>query len=194
MRHYQRRPRASVLAWSCLAFVLTTHHSPLTTLEAASPEAESYIKQLDATDAFIRQEAFLHLEALRDPETAPVVRPYLKSKNTETRAFAVRAVAAIERAKAVPTLVEQLKREHPTVRVAILLALEPLQKQDASIAPVLMAALRDRKPAVRMAAVDIVSRMKQPEAKAAILLRWKRERHRDVRRVLELAMKRIGAL
>jgi HEAT repeat protein len=159
-----------------------------------SPEAQPFLKQLDSKDAFLRQEAFVRLEALRDPATASVVRPYLTSRNLETRTFAVRAVAAIEGVQAVPTLLAQFKRERPTVRIAILLALEPLQAQDPSIAPVLLAALRDRKPQVRMAAVDIVSRLKQPQAREAILTRWKRERHRDVRRVLELAMKRIGAL
>jgi HEAT repeat protein len=163
--------------------------------EGISPEAQPYVKQLDAKDAYVRQEAFLHLEALREPATAPVVRQYLTSKDLETRVFAVRAVAAIEGAKAVPTVLERLhKRERPAVRVAAVLALEPLQKQDPSVAPALIAALRDRSPQVRMAAVDVVSRIKQPEAKAAILTRWRRERHRDVRRVLELAMKRIGAL
>ena len=175
-----------------LSYSLLTTHCSLR-CEAASPEAEPYMKQLDAKDAFIRQEAFLHVEALRDPATAPIVRQHLTSKNAETRAFAVRAVAAIEGAKAVPTLLERLARERPAVRLAIVLALEPLQKQDPSVASVLIAALRDRAPEVRMAAVDAVSRMKQPAAREAILTRWKRERDRDVRRVLELAMKRIGA-
>ena len=183
------------LWWTVMAlsYSLLTAHC-LLMCEAASPEAEPYLKQLDAKGAFVRQEAFLHLEALRDPATASVVRQYLTSKNAETRAFAVRAVAAIEGAKAVPTLLARLARERPTVRLAIVLALEPLQKQDPSVAPALIAELRDRAPDVRMAAVDAVSRIKQPQAREAILTRWKRERNRDVRRVLELAMKRIGAV
>lgn len=185
-----------------------THCLLLTAHSAAepSPEAQAWLQRLDEKDAYSRQEALLHLEALREPDTAPMVRHYVKSRDAQMRAFAVRAVAAIEGKQVVPELLAWLKREHPTVRVAALLALEPLQKQDPSIAPALIAALRDRTPIVRMAAVDVVSRIKQPsrpgsgadglagEAKEAILVRWKRERHRDVRRVLELAMKRLGEI
>ncbi len=171
--------------------VMMSVASPLASAEP-SAEAKLYLNQLETNDAYAQQEAFLHLEALREPDTAPIVRQQLKSRKAQTRAFAVRAMAAIEGKHAVPELLARVQHEHPIVRVAALLALEPLQKQDPSIAPALIAALRDRKPMVRMAAVDIVSRIKQPDAREAILVRWKRERHRDVRRVLELAMKRIG--
>lgn len=155
-----------------------------------SPEANRLIKQLDADDPYIRQEAFLQLEMLREAATAPVVRHYLESSNAETRAFSVRALAAIEGVKAVPTLIERLKRDRsPRVRVSALLALEPLQ--DPTILPVFIDRLRDRNRDVRMAAADAVSRVKQPEARAALQKRWRRERDRDVRRVLEKAMARI---
>ena len=43
-----------------------------------------------------------------------------------------------------------------------------------------------------MTAVDIVSRIDDPRSRAAIRARNRRERDRNVRRVLALAMKRLG--
>lgn len=162
-------------------------------LPTVSPEAQGLIKNFDSKDHYVRQKAFLRLEALREPATASVVRRYLTSRDADTRAFSVRALAAIEGAGAVPTLVECLKRDpKPWVRVAAVLALEPLQRADPSVLPALIEKLRDRNPEVRMAVVDAVSRVDDPKAKEAIRTRWKRERNRDVRRVLEYAMKRVG--
>ena len=72
------------------------------------------------------------------------------------------------------------------------LGLEPLARANPEILPAFIAALRDRKPEVRMTAVDIVSRIDDPRARKAILLRNKRERDRNVRRVLSLAMTRLN--
>ncbi len=103
----------------------------------------------------------------------------------------MRALAAIEGATAVPDLLERLQHDRsPRVRVAAILALEPLQ--DPTITPALIARLRDRSPEVRMADVDVVSRIDQPTAREAILTRWRREHHHDVRRVLQDAIKRIA--
>ncbi|MBI3087803.1 MAG: HEAT repeat domain-containing protein [Candidatus Omnitrophica bacterium] len=158
-----------------------------------SPEAQQLVAQLDAQDAYVRQQAFLRLEALREPATADVIRRHLASRNQETRAFSVRALAAVEGAAAVPTLVERLTRERSwNVRLNLVLALEPLADQSPAVMPALIRALRDRKAEVRMAAVDAVSRLDHPDAREAIRLRWRRERHRDVRRVLERAMARLG--
>lgn len=158
---------------------------------ALSPEAARLLTQLDAKDAYTRQSAFIALEALREPATAPIVRRYLDNRDPDTRAFSIRALAAIEGVAAVPTLLERLKRErHPRVRVAAVLALEPLQ--DPAILPAFIGKLRDRNREVRMALVDAVSRVNRPEAREAIRLRWRRERDRDVRRVLEEAMKRVA--
>ena len=157
-----------------------------------SPEAQEAIKQLDSTDLYIQQLAFMRLEALREPATAAVVRRYVDSPKADTRAFSVRALAAIEGAAAVPVLVERLTQDRsPYVRLTALLALEPLQ--DPTVMPTVMKKLRDRRPEVRMAAVDVVSRIDDPQARQALRLRWRRERNRDVRRVLEAAMQRIGA-
>lgn len=164
--------------------------APDGSLPATSPEASRLIARLDADDPYIRQEAFLELEMLREPATVPAIRQRLESRNAETRAFSVRALAALEGVKAVPALLERLKRDSsPRVRVSALLALEPLQ--DPTILPVLIDKLRDRNRDVRIAAADAVSRVKQPEARAAIQRRWRRERDRDVRRVLEKALARL---
>ena len=156
-----------------------------------SSEAQEAIRLLSEEDAFDRQMGFLRLEALREPATAVVVRQYLDDRNTDTRAFAVRALAAIEKYVAIPVLLERLKGDRsPRVRIAALLALEPFQ--DPSVRPVLIEKLRDASPQVRMAAVDVVSRLDDPKAREAIRTRWRRERHRDVRRVLQAAIDRIG--
>jgi HEAT repeat protein len=81
---------------------------------------------------------------------------------------------------------------HPSVRRAALLGLEPFAAARPDILPALFAALRDRKPEVRMTAVDIVSRLDNQEARDAIRERRRRERDRNVQRVLGLAMARIG--
>ncbi len=159
--------------------------------QSISPEAQEHIKQLDAKDAYVRQKAFLELEALREPATAAIVRRYLDSKDPGTRALSVRALAAIEGAAAIPTLVDRMKADRqPSVRLAALLALEPLK--DPSLTPAFIERLRDRSPQVRMAAVDVVSRLEDPPARAAIRLRRRRENNRDVQRVLQEAMERVG--
>jgi len=161
--------------------------------ESLSPEAQDAVPRLDAQDSYTRQHAFLQLEALREPATAPLIRERLSSRDARTRAFSARALAAIQGVTAVPDLLARLKQDRsPEVRVAALLALEPFQDQHPDILPAFLGSLRDRRREVRIAAVDIVSRIDQPEAREAIRTRWRRERDRDVLRVLELAMKRLA--
>lgn len=161
--------------------------------EAISPDAQRLIEQIDTGDSDLRRRAFLQLEALREPATASGIRRYLADRRVELRILSVRALAAIEGARSVPTLLERLQQDRsPAVRLQSMLAIEPFVGQDASALPLLLKALRDRQPDVRITAIDVVSRIEKPEAKEALKLRWKRERHRDVRRVLEAAMKRIG--
>ena len=155
--------------------------------------AKDAIALLESNDPYQRQVGFLRLEALRDPSTVGAIRPYLTDKDPERRAEAVRALAAIQGAPAVPQLLDILRTDqHPQVRRAALLGLEPLARAAPDILPAFIAALRDRKPEVRMTAVDIVSRIDDPRARAAIRMRNRRERDRNVRRVLTLAMNRLG--
>lgn len=149
--------------------------------------------QVESSDPYQRQLGFLRLEALRDPSSIEAITRYVDSRDPDMRAYSLRALAAIEGPKAVPMLLERLKSEkHPRVRRTLLLGLEPLQPADPAILPALLGALLDRDTEVRMTAVDIVSRIDDPRAKHAILERNRREGRRDVRRVLGLAMKRIG--
>ncbi len=162
---------------------------------AARPSARAAeaIALLDSRDPHQREVAFLRLEALREPATIEVVRKYLTDHDPEARASGVRALAAIQGVEAVPALLEQLETEkHPRVRRALLLALEPVAAGDPAVLPVFIKSLRDRDTQVRMTAVDIVSRIDDPRAREAVRERHKREGRRDVRRVLEQAMKRIG--
>lgn len=160
-----------------------------------SMDAQRLLEQIDTEDPDLRRRAFLQLEALREPATASAIRRYLADRRVELRTLSVRALAAIEGARSVPALLERLQRDRsPAVRLQSILAVEPFVGQDASALPPLLKALRDRQPDVRIAAIDVVSRSEKPEAKEALTLRWKRERHRDVRRVLEAAMKRVGEL
>ena len=158
-----------------------------------SPQAVAALQLVESKDPYHQQLGFLRLEALREISTAPLIRSYLTHREPEMKSYALRALAAIEGALAVPTLLEALTSDkRPLVRRAALLGLEPLQATDPTILPTFIKALRDRNTEVRMAAVDIVSRVDDPKAREAILLRNKRERRRDVRRVLSLAMKRLG--
>ena len=160
---------------------------------APSPQAVAAFQLVESKDPYQQQLGFLRLEALREIGTAPLIRRYLTHREPEMRAYALRALAAIEGAAAVPTLLAALQTDkQPLVRRAALLGLEPLQPTDPNILPAFIRALRDRKTDVRMTAVDVVSRIDAPKAREAILLRNKRERRRDVRRVLSLAMKRLG--
>ena len=159
----------------------------------ASPRAAEAMTLLESDDPYQRQLGFLRLEALREPSTADALRKYLDSKDPDMRAYSLRALAAIEGVRAVPRLLDALKTDkHPRVRRAALLGLEPLQQRDPEILPTLIRALRDRKPEVRMTAVDIVSRIDHPRAREAIFMRSKGEWDRNVRRVLSSAMKRLG--
>ena len=161
--------------------------------DAPSPNAVEALQLLESEDPYQRQWGFLRLEALREPSTVATITTYVDSKDPEMRAYSLRAVAAIEGSTAVPLLLGRLKSEkHPRVRRTALLGLEPLQTSNPAILQAFIAALRDSNTEVRMAAVDIVSRIDDPRAREAILIRYKREGRRDVRRVLKMAMKRIG--
>ncbi len=161
---------------------------------APSPKAQEALRLVASEDAYQQQVGFLRLEALREPATAPLLRPYVTHKNPELRASSLRALAAIEGAASVPLLLEKLKTEkHPRVRRAAILGLEPFAQSGPDILPAFIRALRDRNTQVRMTAVDVVSRINDPRAREAIALRQKRERRRDVRRVLKQARKRMGS-
>lgn len=184
-------------AWS-VAYVMLSVCQPLAAEEppaaAPSPRAVEAIQLLDSRDPYQRELGFLRLEALREPATVEVVRPYLTNRDPERRASGARALAAIQGAEAAPALLRQLESEkHPRVRRALLLGLEPFASADPAVLPALIESLRDVDTQVRMTAVDIVSRIDDPRAREAILTRYKREGRRDVRRVLEQAMKRIGS-
>ena len=181
---------AATLTLLCLIAATPRHVSAADPPQAISPEAQQLVPQLGASDAFQRQLAFMQLEALREPATAEIVRQYLADSNPETRSFSVRALAAIEGPAAIPTIIEMLRTDRqPVVRLAALLAIEPFE--DPRILPELIGALTDRHPHVRMVAIDAVSRIDHPLAKEAILTRSRREGNRDVRRVLQTAMRRI---
>ena len=160
-----------------------------------SPKAVEAIRLLESKDAYQRQLGFLRLEALREPRTIPTIQTYAQSRDPEVRAYSLRALAAIDGSAVVPRLLQALNTDkQPVVRRAALLGLEPLQKNapNPNMLLAFIKALRDPSTEVRMAAVDIVSRVDAPQAREAILTRYKRERRRDVRRVLELAIKRLG--
>ena len=166
--------------------------APLLQAPALSPKAVEAIQLLESHDPYQRQLGFLRLEALRERATIEVIRTYIDHRDPETRAYSLRALAAIEGSESVPLLLQKLSTErHPRVRRALLLGLEPFQKQHPDLLLTFMQALRDRDTAVRMTAVDIVSRIDDPRAREALVMRNKYERRRDVRRVLALAMKRI---
>src|SRR3989338_2257355 len=91
--------------------------------------AKDAVVMLESNDPYQRQVGFLRLEALRDPSTVGAIRPYLTAKDPERRAEAVRALAAIQGAPAVPQLLDILRTDqHPQVRRAALLGLEPLAR------------------------------------------------------------------
>ena len=160
---------------------------------AVSGKAAAAIQQLESDDAYQRQLGFLRLEALRETATLDVIRQYLESPDEETRAYSLRAVAAIEGVASIPVLLEMLKTDaDPRVRRAALLGVEPFSAFDPDILPACLLALRDREAEVRITAVDIVSRMDDPRAKDAIRVRFKREHDPNVRHALRLAMTRLG--
>jgi len=157
-----------------------------------SPKALEAMRLLASSDPYERQLGFLRLEALREPSTLEVITRYLDSRDVEVRAYSLRALAAIDGVAAVPVLLERLRTDRqPQVRRAAILGLEPLQPNHPDILPAFIKALRDRSTEVRIAAVDVVSRIKDPRAREAMILRQKRERRRDVQRVLKLAMQRV---
>ena len=181
--------------WVAAAWLLMTLPAagaePVST--TPSPKAVEALRLVESKDPYQQQLGFLRLEALREPATVPMIRAYLTHREPQMRAYVVRALAAIEGVAAVPTLLDALRTDKQAlVRRAALLGLEPLQATDPNILPAFIKALRDKDTEVRMSAVDVVSRIDDPRAREAILLRNKREHRRDVRRVLNLAMRRLS--
>lgn len=167
---------------------------PVLAEEPLSARAEAALQLTQSADAYQQQLGFLRLEALREAATIPYLEQSFSHRQPEIRAYAVRALAAVQGAAATPRLIERFHNDlHPRVRRAAVMGLEPSAAQDASILPVLIAAMEDRASEVRMAAVDIVSRIDDPRARDALHLRQRRERRRDVRRVLKQAMPRTGS-
>ena len=163
-----------------------------TTPTTPSPRALEAIRLIESPDPYQRQLGFLQLEALREPSTIEVIERYVARPEPEVRAESLRAVAAIQGFSAAPQLLQALKTERsPMVRRAAMLGLEPFVQGHPDLLPAFVNALRDRSTEVRMTAVDIVSRIDDPAAREAIRRRNKRERGRDVRRVLDLAMRRL---
>ena len=178
------------ISTTMLPAIVRSEEAPAT---SPSPKAVEAMQLIASNDPYQRQLGFLRLEALREPATVGAIREYLRSPDPELRAYSLRAVAAIQGAQGVPVLLEAFRTDkHPRVRRTALLGLEPLQAVSPDILSAFLKALRDRDTEVRMAAVDIVSRVDDPRARDAILTRYRRERRRDVRRVLDMAMKRLG--
>ena len=89
---------------------------------APSPQAVAAFQLVESKDPYQQQLGFLRLEALRETGTAPLIRGYLTHREPEMRAYALRALAAIEGAAAVPTLLAALQTDkQPLVRRAALL-------------------------------------------------------------------------
>jgi ribosome-associated translation inhibitor RaiA len=193
----RRRPALEglvVLALSLIAGAPRPGYAEEAAPSQPSPRAVEAMQLLESKEPYDRQKGFLRLEALREPATLPAIERYLTSKDPEMRAYSLRAVAAIQGTASVPLLLNTLKTEkHPKVRRAALLGMEPFAQAVPEVIPLLIESLRDRKPVIRMTAVDIVSRIDDPRAREALLLRNKREKDRDVRRVLKLAMERFGS-
>ena len=195
-----RARRSQVVVWMMSSLVLMAwpvgvrgDQEPNMPQAGPSPKAVEAMRLLESDDRYQREVGFLRLEALREPATLETITRYLNNRDPETRAYSVRAVAAIKGGASIPTLLEVLRTDkHPTVRRAALLGLEPFQQADPAILPAFLGALRDKKSEVRITAVDIVSRINDPRAKDAIRERAKHEHHPDVRRAVVLAVKRIG--
>ena len=197
LRRVKRIQRAPLLLWLSAGLLLgagsAMGEEPSPHLTPQERVAES-LRLIESGDPYERQLGFLRLEALRDPSTAEAIRKHLDSKDPDLRAYTLRALAAIEGPAAIPQLLQSLRADRdPVVRRAALLGLEPLRPHDPSLLQAFIAALRDRKPEVRMAAVDVVSRIDDSAARDAIRRLNKREYSRNVRRALALAMKRLGA-
>ena len=190
-----RIPRLLAILWATLFFVVVPPgvrgESPSS---VPTPEAAEALQFLESKDPYERKVGFLRVEALREPATADAVRQYVKSRDPDMRADSLRALAAIEGAKAVPLLLEKLQTDkEPRVRWSALLALEPFQKGHPELLPAFIEAMRDYKTEVRMAAVDIVSRIDDPAAREAIWTRYRKELRPDVRRLLKIVLERIGS-
>lgn len=174
-----------------LAPALTIHAQEQA--EGVSQQAQQALNRLESEDVFERQVAFLKLESLRERAVLPVLRIYLSHSDESTRAYALRAVAAIEGFESVPMLKAAYETDrHPDVRRAAIMGLEPHYEADNSILDVAIRAMTDSDTSVRMTAVDAVSRMESPQAREALRERLKNESRLDVLRVLKMARERLG--
>ena len=191
------RPQAFRAPWIAIVTLATGLLAPGVQSDASSSaplsaKAREAITLLDAQDPYQRQLGFLRLEALRDPSTVETILRYVHNQDEDIRAASLRAVAAIKGAAASPRLLEAVTRDRSArVRRAALLGLEPFILENSSILPAALKALRDPEADVRITAADVVSRVDDPQARQALLLRAKRERNKDVRRVIETALKRL---
>jgi HEAT repeat protein len=159
--------------------------------QAISKEAQDAIALLDSKDQMQSRLGFMRLEALREPATAETIKKYLSSQDEYVRASALRALSAVEGLKSTEVLSSCLtsdKSEH--VRLHAALALEPLKDPKAYDA--LIKGMEDKSAEVRMASVEAFSRINEPGVIDALFVRQKQETNKEVQKVIDNAIKRIG--
>ena len=185
-----RSPRRLACLVALLAAPLGVAAEEIST--SPSPHALEAMQLLTSEDLYQRQLGFLRLEALREASTIETIAHYVSDPEPAVRAYSLRALAAVQGAGSVPALLGAFSDKHPIVRRAAVLGLEPLIPTHAESLPALIALLNDRNPYVRMAVIDVLSRQDAVLAKEAVLSHRRHERDRDVKRVLNAAIKRLG--
>ena len=116
----------------------------------------------------VRRAAIESLGFFEDPNVAPTLVAALEHDSPSVRAGAAAALARVESPLSVEPLAQALGDPEPWVRYLALRSLASIG--DARVAPAVLETLRDDSaPHVRLAAIDVLGRLRSPEA-------WRRTR------------------
>ncbi len=132
---------------------------------------DALVKAIGDEAAEVRKTAIAGLIELKEPQTLdPLIKQLDAEKNADTRFDLIRAIAALNLPKAIPTLsIELRKAENPeSARLEIVKALEALKQPDATEALVLSAVKCDNE-VVQARAVEALGNLKVKEYIPAII-------------------------
>jgi len=158
--------------------------------KATDPESEKeLIDELSEKYVFIREAAARALGQIGDPRAVEPLVAALKYVSQVVRRAAVEALGSIGDARAVLSLLAALKDHNADVHDA---ASEALIKLGAAAVEPLIDELKDERPEVRLASIDVLGKIGDTRAVDPLILALKDE-NIPVRQVTAIALGRIGA-
>lgn len=164
---------------------------PTERLKTDTPaDLPAILAEMENPDPVKRRAACVALARLRDPASLQAVETATRDPDPAVRTSALEALRGIQGVKALPPLLEALKKDRsPEVRWQAAIEMEALKSPEA--VPALIEALKDPAPIVRSGAAEALKGIPDPRA-VAPLVRTLRDTDTTARRAAAEALGLIG--